>query len=107
MEEIRFFDGAWVVWDVLAGAPRATQPDDVFAEALPIIVNADTPALTLNGGSGADADDFTIADGVISWKTPPTPGQPSASGDNIFDITAIVSDDENLQDMIDLSITLM
>ena len=57
--------------------------------------------------TGADADDFTIADGVISWKTPPTPGQPSASGDNIFDITAIVSDDENLQDMIDLSITLM
>ena len=61
MEEIRFFDGAWVVWDVLAGAPRATQPDDVFAEALPIIVNADTPALTLNGGSGADVYRITSA----------------------------------------------
>ena len=61
MEEIRFFDGTWVVWDVLAGAPRATQPDDVFAEALPIIVNADTPALTLNGGSGADVYRITSA----------------------------------------------
>ncbi len=57
--------------------------------------------------AGEDAADFSIIDGIITWITPPSPGQVSADSDNIFEITAIVSDDDGLQDTIDVLITLL
>ena len=58
--------------------------------------------------SGDDVTHFNINnDGVLSWNNPPTAGQLSADLDNVFEVIATVNDDEGLQDLIYLSITLV
>jgi hypothetical protein len=58
--------------------------------------------------SGDDVTHFNINnDGILSWKNPPTTGQLSADLDNVFEVIATVNDDEGLQDLIYLSITLV
>ena len=58
--------------------------------------------------SGDDVTHFNLTnDGVLSWNNPPTAGQLSADLDNVFEVIATVNDDEGLQDLIYLSITLV
>ena len=58
--------------------------------------------------SGDDVTHFNINnDGILSWKNPPTTGQLSADLDNVYEFIATVNDDEGLQDLIYLSITLV
>ena len=54
-----------------------------------------------------DEHGILIVDGVLSWNNPPTAGQLSADLDNVFEVIATVNDDEGLQDLIYLSITLV
>jgi|GEM_PF-2912929 len=54
-----------------------------------------------------DEHGILTVDGVLSWNNPPTAGQLSADLDNVFEVIATVNDDEGLQDLIYLSITLV
>ena len=57
--------------------------------------------------AGADWDDFTISSGALTFNGPPDFEHPAdANGDNVYELTVVVTDDQGLTDAFDFTVTV-